>query len=136
MRDSGTQPGYTSLPGAEMGMLIQPFVQYPGSPLTTAGEAWRQVRNHWIIPYGGALLLIAALAIGLFYWRRGPHRRPPARHRPQDRALHATSSARPTGASAITFVVLAVSGLVMAFGKFFLLPIIGGHAVRLADATR
>ena len=27
---------------------------------------------------------------------------------------------------AIAFVVLAVSGLVMAFGKFFLLPIIGG----------
>ncbi len=27
---------------------------------------------------------------------------------------------------AIAFVVLAVSGLVMAFGKFFLLPVIGG----------
>ena len=50
--------GYSSLPASEApeaGNLIQPFVQYPGSKLTTAGEAWRQVRNNWIIPYGGAL---------------------------------------------------------------------------------
>ena len=34
VRESGEQPGYSSLPGAEKGMLIQPFVQYPGSRLT------------------------------------------------------------------------------------------------------
>jgi len=47
--------GYSSLPKSqapEAGVLIQPFVQYPGSRLTNAGEAWRQVRNNWIIPYG------------------------------------------------------------------------------------
>ena len=64
------QEGYTSLPGAEKGTLIQRFVQYPGSRFTTAGEAWRQVRNQWIIPYGGSLLLIVALALGIFYWRQ------------------------------------------------------------------
>jgi formate dehydrogenase subunit gamma len=45
--------GYSSLPKSqapEAGVLIQPQVQYPGSRLTTAGEAWRQVRNNWIIP--------------------------------------------------------------------------------------
>src|SRR5690606_5213221 len=50
--------GYSSLPKAqapEAGNLIQPFVQYPGSRVTNAGEAWRQVRNQWIIPYGAAL---------------------------------------------------------------------------------
>ena len=50
--------GYSSLPKSqapEAGILIQAPVQYPGSRLTTAGEAWRQVRNHWIIPYGAAL---------------------------------------------------------------------------------
>jgi len=61
--------GVTNFPYAEYGTLIQPFVQYPGSRLTNAGEAWRQVRNHWLIPYGGSLLLILALAIGLFLWR-------------------------------------------------------------------
>ncbi len=66
--------GYSSLPKSqvpEAGNLIQPFVQYPGSRLTNAGDAWRQVRNNWLIPYGGALLLIVAGAIALFYWRKG-----------------------------------------------------------------
>lgn len=124
VRESGTQPGYTSLPGAEKGQLIQGFVQYPGSRLTTAGEAWRQVRNQWIIPYGGSLLLIVALAIALFYWRKGPlgghvadTGRRIERFTPFERAAHWTN--------AIAFVVLAVSGIVMAFGKFFLLPVLG-----------
>jgi formate dehydrogenase subunit gamma len=119
------QQGYTSLPGAEKGMLIQPFVDYPGSTFTTAGEAWRQVRNELIIPYGGALIAIVLLAIALFYWRRGSlggHEadtgRKIERFTPFERAAHWTN--------AITFVVLAVSGLVMAFGKFVLLPVIGG----------
>jgi len=62
--------GYTSLPASqapEAGNLIQPFVQYPGSTLTNAGEAWRQVRNNIIIPYGGAFLVIVLGAIALFY---------------------------------------------------------------------
>ena len=116
--------GISSLPGAEKGVLIQPFVQYPGSRWTNAGEAWRQVRNHWIIPYGGALLVIIALAIALFYWRRGPlggevrdTGRMIERFTPFERAAHWTN--------AIAFVVLAVSGLTMAFGKFLLLPLIG-----------
>ena len=123
-RDTGAQAGYTSLPGAEQGVLIQSMTQYPGSRLTTAGEAWRQVRNQWIIPYGGSLLLIVALAIGLFYWRKGAlggHEpdtgRMIERFTPLERAAHWTN--------AIAFVVLAVSGLVMAFGKFFLLPVLG-----------
>ncbi len=124
VRDSGNTAGYTSLHGAEKGVLIQPFVQYPGSQFTNAGEAWRQVRNRWIVPYGGSLLLIVAGAIGLFYWRKGAlgghvpdTGRLVERFTPFERSAH--------WANAIAFVVLAVSGIVMAFGKFFLLPVIG-----------
>ncbi len=124
VRNSGGQQGTTSLPGAEKGTLIQSFVQYPGSRYTTAGEAWRQVRNHWLLPYGGALLLIVAAAIALFYFSKGPlggHEadtgRKIERFTPFERAAH--------WANAIAFVVLAVSGIVMAWGKFFLLPILG-----------
>ena len=124
VRESGQQEGTVNLPGIEKGTLVQSFVQYPGSKLSTAGEAWRQVRNNWIIPYGGSLLLIVVLAIALFYWRRGslghessgPKRI--ERFTPFERAAHWTN--------AVAFVVLAVSGLVMAFGKFILLPVIGG----------
>ena len=117
--------GYSSLKAPEAGNLIQPFVQYPGSRVTNAGEAWRQVRNNWIIPYGGALLLIVLGAIAVFYWRVGPIKlhepatgRKIERFTPFERASHWTN--------AIAFVALGVSGVVMAYGKFFLLPIMGG----------
>jgi len=119
--------GYSSLPKSEApeaGVLIQPFVQYPGSRLTTAGEAWRQVRNNWIIPYGGALVLIALGAVGVFYWRKGMimlHGKPTGveieRFTPFERSAH--------WSNAIAFVILAISGIVMAFGKYFMQPIIG-----------
>ncbi len=120
--------GYTSLPysqAPEAGNMIQKFVQYPGSNLTNAGEAWRQVRNNWILPYGGALIVIALVALALFYWRKGAIELHGAetgkkieRFTYFERAAHWTN--------AIAFCCLAISGVVMAFGKFFMLPIIGG----------
>lgn len=71
VRESGHETGITNLPGTEKGTLVQTFVQYPGSRFTTAGEAWRQTRNQWIIPYGGSLLLVSLLAVAIFYWRKG-----------------------------------------------------------------
>ena len=124
VHDSGTQAGITSLPGAEKGVLIQEFVQYPGSRFTNAGEAWRQVRNNWIIPYGGSLVVITLLALALFYFSKGTigghvayTGRKIERFTYFERAAH--------WSNAIAFCVLAISGLVMAFGKFWLLPVIG-----------
>lgn len=116
--------GYSSLKAPEAGNLIQPFVQYPGSRVTNAGEAWRQVRNNWIIPYGGALVLIVLGAIAVFYWRVGPIKlHEPATGRKIERFTPLERSAH--WANAIAFGILAISGLVMAFGKFFILPVIG-----------
>ena len=119
--------GVTSLPKStapEAGVLIQPFTQYPGSRLTNAGEAWRQVRNNWIIPYGGSLVLIVLGGLGLYYWRKGAVKLPDAptgrkieRFTPFERSAH--------WANAIAFCILAISGLVMAFGQYFLMPVIG-----------
>jgi formate dehydrogenase subunit gamma len=124
VKNSGSQEGTVSLPGAEKGILIQSIADYPGVSPTTAGEAWRQVRNKIIIPYGGALLGLMLLAIAIFYFKRGSlgghtpdSGRKIERFTPFERAAH--------WANAITFTVLAVSGIVMAFGKFVLLPVIG-----------
>jgi formate dehydrogenase subunit gamma len=124
VRNSGNQAGITNLKGEERGTLIQSFVQYPGSSYTTAGEAWRQVRNRWILPYGGSLMLIAVLALVIFYWRRGAmgvrsNDGQPIieRFTPFERAAHWTN--------AVAFVAMALSGIVLAFGKFFLLPVMG-----------
>ena len=125
VRESGNKQGVNSLPGAESGALIQAFTQYPGSKFTNAGEAWRQVRNNWIIPYGGALLLIVAVAIGLFYWRKGAlGGHAPDTGRVIERFTYFERAAHWT--NAIAFSILAISGLVMAFGKFIVLPVIGG----------
>ena len=121
--------GFSSLPKSEApeaGVLIQAPVQYPGSRMTTAGEAWRQVRNNWIIPYGAALFLISLGALAIYYFAKGPmgHADVEAgstrieRFTPFERSAH--------WANAIAFCILAISGLVMAFGKFFILPVIGG----------
>jgi formate dehydrogenase subunit gamma len=123
----GGMEGYSSLPKSEApeaGVLIQGPVQYPGTRFVTAGEAWRQVRNNWIVPYGGALLVIVLLALGIFYFTKGPigqhgpdTGRKIERFTPFERAAH--------WANAIAFVALGISGIVMAFGKFFLLPVMG-----------
>jgi formate dehydrogenase subunit gamma len=115
--------GYSSLPvsqAPEAGVLIQPFVQYPGSRVTNAGEAWRQTRNHWLIPYGGALILISVLSLAIMFFTKGPfgHDYPASsrkieRFTPFERAAHWVNAA--------AFIALAVSGLTMAFGKFFIL---------------
>ncbi len=118
--------GYNSLPkrdAPEAGFLMQGMTQYPGSRFTNAGEAWRQVRNQIIIPYGGALLVIVALAIGLFYWRKGAMGSDLETGKKIERFTYFERAAH--WANAIAFCTLAISGIVMAFGRFFVQPVVG-----------
>ncbi|MFD1709136.1 formate dehydrogenase subunit gamma [Ottowia sp. GY511] len=126
----GGVTGYSSLPKSEApeaGNLIQPMVQYPGSRFTSAGEAWRQVRNHWLLPYGAALLGIVVLALAILFFTSGPlgHKEPKDTARPIERFTPFERAAHWVNAAA--FVALAISGLTMAFGKFFLQPVLGLH---------
>jgi len=120
--------GFSSLPvqeAPEAGNLIQPMVQYPGSRLTTSGEAWRQVRNNWIIPYGAALIALSALALAILYFTKGALGKDhPTTGRKIERFTAFERAAH--WSNAFAFLALAISGLVMAFGKFFIQPVIGG----------
>lgn len=107
------QEHFTNIRGVETGVLIQ-----------SGGQTWRELRNGPITLYGGIVLCVVALGIGAFYLLRGPFklREPPTgrqivRFDFIDRAAH--------WSMAITFVILAVSGLVMLFGKHVLLPLFG-----------
>jgi formate dehydrogenase subunit gamma len=119
------QKNYSSLPGAETGVLIQPKMRFPGQArATTAGEAWRQYRNGPLTQIGGWLLLIGAAAIGALYFLKGPillsaprTGRLIERFTSIERVVH--------WSAAISFVALAASGLIMLFGKFVLMPVIG-----------
>jgi len=103
----------TQVRGVETSVLVQP-----------QGETWRQIRNGPITIYGGWLLVLVLVALGAFYWWRGKimlsHPRTGRvieRFSGWDRLVH--------WATAISFVILAVSGLVMLFGKYILLPLFG-----------
>jgi len=127
VHDSGRVAGtVNNLDMGERGVLVQPITTYPGTRATTAGEAWRQMRNWWIVPLGGVIILFVIAAVFGYYFWKGPiggHGRHTGRvierFTPYERFVH--------WASAITFTILAVSGAVIAFGKFLLLPIIGGQ---------
>jgi len=106
-------PQYTSIPGRETTVLIQ-----------TYGETWRQLKNFWITPIAGWFIAAIVVIIGLFYGWRGkitvhepPTGRLIERFTPFERYMHWTV--------AITFSILAISGLIMMLGKYVLLPVIG-----------
>ncbi|CAJ0775645.1 hypothetical protein LMG7141_00392 [Ralstonia condita] len=107
------QAHYASIPGLEAGVLIQ-----------RTGQKWRLFRNGVITVWGGWLVvLVPLLILGVFLWR-GPIRLKEAptgrvieRFTPTERYVHWTM--------AISFVTLGVSGIIMLWGKHFLLPVMG-----------
>jgi formate dehydrogenase subunit gamma len=119
------QPNYSSLPGREMGVLIQSQARSPGQDaMTTAGEAWRKFRNGPVTFYGGWLLVLVILAIAAFYFAKGPLK---LHEPPTGRLIERFSVAErwTHWAVAISFCVLAVTGIIILFGKHFLLPVLG-----------
>jgi formate dehydrogenase subunit gamma len=113
--------GYTSVPGPEVGVLIQPVVEGTRS---TAGQYWREVKNRQVATIGGwVLVALLALIAGFYSWKgtirlkESPTGRLIERFTPFERIAH--------WSTAITFSILAISGLVLAFGKFVLIPVIG-----------
>ena len=119
------QKNYSSLPAREAGILIQPKAQFLGQArATTAGEAWRQYRNGPLTRIGGWLLLLTVLVLGATYLFRGQIKlkqkrsgRLIERFTPFERFTHWTT--------AICFVLLALSGITLLFGKYVLLPVFG-----------
>lgn len=103
----------TQVRGVETNVLVQ-----------TQGEIWRQIRNGPITVYGGWLLILVLVAILAFYLWKGPikvHGAPTGRKIQRfstwDRTMHWTV--------AISWVTLAISGLVLLFGKYVVLPLFG-----------
>jgi formate dehydrogenase subunit gamma len=110
---SGT-PQVTTVRGRETNILIQ-----------SQGETWRALRVP-IVFWGGVLVAVAILGLAVFYLLRGPLDLPADEKRggriierfsPMDRYAH--------WLLAITWVTLAITGLILSLGKSVLLPLIG-----------
>ena len=88
-------PNYTSIPGREMNVLIQPPARFLGQDVrVTAGEAWRQFRNGPMTFYGGWLVVVVLLDPGgaLLRLRAGQAARPA--ERPADPSLQLAGADR------------------------------------------
>jgi formate dehydrogenase subunit gamma len=106
-------PQYASLPGSEKNVLI-----------SGTGREWRALRNGPLTQIGGWLIVIVLAAIIVFYLIKGPVRLRGAptgrlieRFNAVERAAHWTM--------AVSFVFLALTGIVMFFGKYIILPWLG-----------
>ena len=106
-------PQTTTVVGRETNVLIQP-----------QGQTWRTLRNSDISVFGGWALVALFLVIATFYWVKGtlelhgpPAGRKLLRFTLLDRVIH--------WSTAISFSILAISGLIILFGKAVLLPLIG-----------
>ncbi len=88
------------------------------------GLTWRQIRNGPITLYGGALVAFMLAAIGLFYKRKGTIKLKSA---PTGKTIQRFSNAERGmhWATAISFSILGISGLIMFFGKHILQPVLG-----------
>ena len=109
---SGT-PQVTQVRGRETDVLIQP-----------EGQTWRTLRNSFAAPWSGWAIVGVLIVITAFYLWKGTMRlhEPPTGRRIRrftqwQMAIH--------WITAFAFVMLAVSGIVIAFGKSFLLPVLG-----------
>jgi len=113
VRKEGSPENYTSIPGRETNVLVQ-----------SAGNTWRQIRNGPVTFWGGWLVIAIVAVIGALYFAKGPIK---LHERPTGRLVLRFSSMEQIAhwCMAISFVVLGISGLIMLFGKYVLLPVIG-----------
>ncbi|MCB1520009.1 MAG: formate dehydrogenase subunit gamma [Hyphomicrobiaceae bacterium] len=117
------QAGESVLTGGERGVLIQ-----------SAGEAWRLLRNDQVVRYGGQMLLAVIAAIALFFLVRGRIRIDNGR---SGRVIPRFSLAQRIAHwfAAVLFVLLAISGLVILFGKSLLMPVLGPQGFALVASA-
>jgi formate dehydrogenase subunit gamma len=117
--------GRITIPDEKLAVLVQP-----------EGREWREFRTSWLRWGAGILILGAAALLALFYLIRGTIRiekgrsglRVP-RFNGFERFAHWTT--------AVSFIVMALTGLIITFGRPLLIPLIGHQAhTALADTAK
>ena len=109
----GGDQGYTSVKGPETNVLM-----------TDSGQNWRQWRNGPIANIGGWGLFLIVLAIALYFGLKGPV---PLEHGRSGRTVDRWSTANRIlhWYTAILFIILAITGLSLLFGRAVLIPLMG-----------
>ncbi|WP_186398962.1 formate dehydrogenase subunit gamma [Stappia sp. P2PMeth1] len=108
--------GSVSIPDRNAATLVQ-----------SEGELWRSIRNGPLALYGSWALLATVVALSLFFAIRGRIR---IEHGRSDRTITRFVAVERFGhwLLAISFIVLALTGLNVMYGRYVLLPLIGPDA--------
>jgi len=110
--------GQVSIPNKDAGQLVQ-----------SDGDVFRAVKNGPLSQFGGIFLLVSLIGIAAFYLIRGrikiehgpdPQGRTIERFNALERAVH--------WLTASSFILLALTGLNVLYGRYVLKPIIGADA--------
>jgi formate dehydrogenase subunit gamma len=107
------RPQYASVPGIDTNRLIQ-----------GAGREWREFRNGPLTQLGGWLLVGVLALITIFYLVKGPmklHGAPTGRLIERFNAVERASH----WVMAVSFTFLALTGIIILFGKHIILPWLG-----------
>jgi len=107
------QKQYASVPGREYNVLIQ-----------GAGKEWRAFRNGPLTRYGGYFFALVLAVLTVFYLVRGPlkvHDQPTGRLIERFNAVERASH----WLMAFCFIALALTGIVILWGKHIILPWLG-----------
>ncbi|MEJ2361277.1 MAG: formate dehydrogenase subunit gamma [Gammaproteobacteria bacterium] len=105
--------GTTQVQGVDTGVLIN-----------ADGEKWRLYRMDTLIPYGAILMGVVLALILLFYFVRGRVRVPDGFS--GKKILRFTLSERMVHwFTAFLFIFLGITGLVLLYGRFVLIPLLG-----------
>ncbi|MCI0429110.1 MAG: formate dehydrogenase subunit gamma [Rhodospirillales bacterium] len=108
--------GYVSIPDKQAGVLIQ-----------SGGESWRNFRNGPMSVWGGWAMLGMIAVLALFFALRGRIR---IEHGPSGERIERFNLAERFAhwLTAVSFIVLALTGLNVLYGRYVLKPIIGPEA--------
>ncbi|MES9834797.1 MAG: formate dehydrogenase subunit gamma [Candidatus Thiodiazotropha sp. DIVDIV] len=121
----GGSVGKSQVKGVDSGVLIN-----------ANGDRWRKFRMEQLIPVGGSILLGVMVLLAIFYMIRGkvaieggPSDRKLFRYTTYERMIH--------WFVASIFLFLAISGLILLFGRPLLIPLLGKEAFSiLASASK
>lgn len=115
--------GYSAIRGSDANILIN-----------NQGQNWRQFRMKLLAPYGGFLMGGVLFAIALFYAVRGTigysseaTAKPILRFSVYQRIIH--------WFTAILFWILALTGLILLYGRFVLIPLFGSSGFAITASA-
>ena len=115
--------GTTQVQGVDTGVLINVY-----------GEDWRQFRMQRLIPYGAALMGVVLSVLLLYYLLRGPLRIQggPSGHKIQRFSVFERTTHWFTVS---LFLLLALTGLILLYGRFVLIPLLGAEGFALTASA-